>query len=1204
MKVVADRADKADGAGHASARAAAETGHDQGAAGAVATDVGAASPAAARRFTPRGLLRLQRSAGNAAVVQRLAGTHPSPPPAPTPADPHADPRFAKVTQQVGGTAKGLRAHPPAAGEAKKASAAASAPPGDKLTQANAAQADKMSGAKPGTFDKAAFVAAVKAAIAAKAPQNLEEADNFAESGKADGVRSDVMGHVTKGKEASAKDVADKTNEAPDTSKSTREAGHAPDPGSRAEAGHPRGRRGHAGAGTARADRPGGRQVRDRRADGRGGRHRGAARPVERAGVHGRPGGQEGGRGALRHRARPRCGQARRPRCRARPAGPTQSAAAMVGQMTGAKADATSDVGGQKEAAKTEDDPGPDPHQRQDRRGLRPPPRPTSTKILTDLDTAVGAKFDEGEKVAKAAFTADHKGRMERYKDQRYSGLDGAARWVKDKFAGMPAEANQLFLESQKLYESKMEVVISDVADLIGRELGRAKDRIAQGRQEITTYVANEPKELQKIVGEASDEDRREVRRARVGGRRQAGASLVDDLADALRRGPQRRRRGDQGAPGREQGPVGQGQGRRRRGHRDHPQAEGRCCMGVLARAAGAIEKIIKDPIGFLGNLINAVKAGVMGFAANIVDHLKTGLQGWLFGALGSAGIEIPETLDLKGIIKLVLSILGLTWTRIRTKIVKRIGEAAMEAVEKGVDIFQTLVTEGVGGLWKFLLDKLSDLKDTVMSAIQDFVVVKIVKAGITWLISALNPAAAFIKACKMIYDVVMFFVEKGSQIKEFVDSVLDSIESIVGGGVGAVAKHIENTLAKILPLLLGFLASLLGLGGISEKIKEILEKVQKPVEAAVDFVINGALKLARPIINLAKRGAAWVKGKYEQGKAWVKGKYEKGKEWAKDKARAVGEALGIVKRPVDVAGESHTLSVDTGTGAIRMASVDEPLSAKVARWVKTAKSRGVPDAEQRGAAALATASAVSARIRAAKEGKSELAQQQLDALGAAISDLVVKLGAGEVEKRSDRPDGLGNIAPHGSQGSSNRGDVPERHLESEHVIPVSWVSLLFERLAGMVKIRRGSREDNRLHTVMIYKTAASGKTVGAEGADNLLVNQLKALVRTGMPADVRGGSRRARRLQDKLSPAELDEMRANQQANAEAIKQGLLQKLPAVMAARVQQTAKAIRADHTDAKKEIRGHDEPLPDESRVRAAASAEAQDVAGIFIERVEVD
>ena len=84
----------------------------------------------------------------------------------------------------------------------------------------------------------------------------------------------------------------------------------------------------------------------------------------------------------------------------------------------------------------------------------------------------------------------------------------------------------------------------------------------------------------------------------------------------------------------------------------------------------------------------------------------------------------------------------------------------------------------------------------------------------------------------MIYDVVMFFVEKGEQIKEFVDSVLDSSSRSSGRRGRRGGQPIEGTLCKIVPLLLGFLASLLGLGGIGEKIREILEKVQKPVKKA------------------------------------------------------------------------------------------------------------------------------------------------------------------------------------------------------------------------------------------------------------------------------------------------------------------------------------------------------------------------------------
>ena len=65
---------------------------------------------------------------------------------------------------------------------------------------------------------------------------------------------------------------------------------------------------------------------------------------------------------------------------------------------------------------------------------------------------------------------------------------------------------------------------------------------------------------------------------------------------------------------------------------------------------------------------------------------------WLFGALAEGGIELPDTFDLKGIIKLLASIFGLTWRNIRNRIVKQIGEKAMAAVEKGVEIFQIIAS--------------------------------------------------------------------------------------------------------------------------------------------------------------------------------------------------------------------------------------------------------------------------------------------------------------------------------------------------------------------------------------------------------------------------------------------------------------------------------------------------------------------------------
>ena len=222
-------------------------------------------------------------------------------------------------------------------------------------------------------------------------------------------------------------------------------------------------------------------------------------------------------------------------------------------------------------------------------------------------------------------------------------------------------------------------------------------------------------------------------------------------------------------------------------------------MGVLARAAGAVEKIIKDPIGFLGNFVNAVKTGVMNFGANILEHLKKGLQSWLFGALAEAGIEIPATFDLKGIVGLILSLLGLTWASIRARLAKVLPDWVITAMEKAVEVVQMLTTEGVGGLWKWIVTKISDLKEQVMSQIREFVITKVITAGVTWLISLLNPAAAFIKACKMIYDAVMWFVDNAERLGDFVNSVLDSVESIAAGGVGKVAALIEPPSARPSP---------------------------------------------------------------------------------------------------------------------------------------------------------------------------------------------------------------------------------------------------------------------------------------------------------------------------------------------------------------------------------------------------------------------
>ena len=173
----------------------------------------------------------------------------------------------------------------------------------------------------------------------------------------------------------------------------------------------------------------------------------------------------------------------------------------------------------------------------------------------------------------------------------------------------------------------------------------------------------------------------------------------------------------------------------------------------------------------------------------------------------------------------------------------------MSAVEKGVDIFQKIASGGVAALWQMMVEKLGDIKEMIMSQVKEFVVTKIITAGITWLIGLLNPAAAFIKACKLIYDIIMFFVTNGERIMKFVNTVIDSAADIIGGNIGGVVAKIEDVLGQMVPILIGFLASVIGIGGIGQKIREIIGKLQKPVNKAIDFVIKTGLKIAGPIIR-------------------------------------------------------------------------------------------------------------------------------------------------------------------------------------------------------------------------------------------------------------------------------------------------------------------------------------------------------------------
>ncbi|WP_203230695.1 phage tail protein [Agromyces humi] len=985
---------------------------------------------------------------------------PVPPPGVKPAQ---DPAFAQVKGGVKGFAAAKRAHPPAASKAKEAQDAALAPADDLAGQAKAAKADTMDAQQPGSFDKQAFIAAVKTAIEAKSPKTLTEADEYAESGKAGEVKGEVKGLVTKGEEGSAHDIEAATEAAPDTSKAVAKpvtpmaqespgqavpipaTGAVPKPAPAEQVNL------EAGKHEVDQEMTDAKVTDEQLAKSGEPEFQGALAEKQAAAAHADAAPAE-------YRAQEQATIAQ---------GKTQAGsvtAAGVQGMQGAKGAALAKLVAAKGATKSKDE------QRRAEVTTKVQSIFTATetdvkKILESIDPKVETEFETGEARAKASFESYVAAKMSAYKKDRYSGWLGGLRWAKDKLVGMPDKVNEFYEAGRELYLKQMDGVISRVADIVGSNLTAAKQRIATGRAEIATYVKSLPQDLQKVGSEAAQDigDKFEALESEV---KDKENEVVETLASKYveaRKGLDERIEALQAE---NKGLVDKAIGAIK-GVINTIRELAAMLGNVLARAASVIGDIIGDPVGFLGNLISGIKGGIDKFFSKITTHLKKGLVGWLFGQLGDAGIEIPDTFDLKGVVKLLASVFGLTWANIRGRIVRQIGETAMAAVEKGVEIFQVIKEQGIAGLWDKLVEKIGDIKEMILTQLEDFVITRIITAGITWLISLLNPAAAFIKACKLIYDVVMFFVNNAARIAQFVNTVIDGVVDIAKGNVSAVVDKVENALGQMVPILIGFIASVLGIGGIGEKIRSIIQALQRPVNKALDFVIKTGLKLAGPVIRAAKGISAKVKAKVAAGKAWVKGKAEAGKA-----------ALSkFFKKTFSMKGAGHTLTVRAGaTRVVEMASTSPgPLTGIIVRVLSdvakrreavTASRRRVTEIVAKGKKALKSERDLLDRLNRYLTDSDEMVgdlrkidslRAQVEALGPAAPEAEVDRLVMRLSKRLEifgmRYDlqDLGpltvpqakDVGAGGSYKEFKKGRLPTfGTLEAEHILPGSILGLL------------------------------------------------------------------------------------------------------------------------------------------------------------------
>ncbi len=854
----------------AQATQTAETAGGNGAGAQAAAAAGAAAAQAAETAGGNGADATGAAAAARVAVEAAMSREGGPDKAPS--SPEEDPAYKSVSQATQAVAEEEQVHEPAKSAADAAQAAAESPASEVESKAQANQVGEMEQAETPGFDAVAFKEQLMQRIADLAPKSAEEADEFKESGKMDSVKGEMQGQVDQEREVSQGPLEEKASAEPDTGSveprtstplNPAEAGPAPgDVGARGATPKPRGQ--------SEVETPlqeSSQAVDQEMAD--------AGVTEEQLEKSNEPEFQS----ALdaKHEAQASAAEApqgyrqdEQGQIASSEAEAAATAQAALEGIHGNRATALAQVQQQQQTTKSEDEVARE-KVAADIQSIYDETQTQVESTLAGLDSEVDTVFDEGAKAAEQTFEEYVDARMEAYKQERYGGIFGWAQWLADKVLGMPEEVNAFYDGGRNLYLAEMDAVINKVVAIVGKRLSEAKAAVAEGKQRIQEYVDGLPENL-KAVGQQAAQDiqsRFDELEQTIDAKQN---ELIDTLANKYQENLQaidarieEMKAANKGLIGMVVDAVG--------GVIRTIIELKNALMGVLARVAEVIGAIFADPVNFFNNFITGLKEGFMNFSGNILQHLQQGFIAWLTGSLGEVGITLPENFDLQGIFQLVLQILGISWDQIKGKITKILGFDLFGVVDTIVEVVTIVQEEGMAGLveyglariigpegaealmsvWQmiqavmsgdfaqlFVLvqEQLSGLKEMVIGQIISFITERVIKAGITWLLGMLNPAGALFKIVKALIDIVTFFIERADQIAALINAIIDSVAAAVAGDTSLVANMVENALAKAIPVAIGFLASLLGLGGISKKVKEIVEKVRGMVDKALDAVFN------------------------------------------------------------------------------------------------------------------------------------------------------------------------------------------------------------------------------------------------------------------------------------------------------------------------------------------------------------------------------
>ncbi len=290
---------------------------------------------------------------------------------------------------------------------------------------------------------------------------------------------------------------------------------------------------------------------------------------------------------------------------------------------------------------------------------------------------------------------------------------------------------------------------------------------------------------------------------------------------------------------------------------------------LLEKAADAWEAVIAAPLRFIESALQSMLQGVGGFITNILSHLGYGVQGWLFNAVnrGGAGRGISVAppaswTDPREVFNYALGVLGISVDHVIELIDRRVPGAGRvlstgrQLLTGALEWIRIAIDEGPSGLWRHIMDRLSGIGTMVLESAVSWVmtrIIAIIGARLTALAASAG-VSAVLEAIKAVYDAIKTAIEYMPRILQILIRVFDTVGQIAAGMIGPAAAMVEGGLRMAMPVAIGFLANYAGVGGIGERIAEIIGDIRERIDNAILWLIDRAIALIRSTVDLIRRG--------------------------------------------------------------------------------------------------------------------------------------------------------------------------------------------------------------------------------------------------------------------------------------------------------------------------------------------------------------